>query len=118
MIGLVRRITRKQRRSKVRVLQWVETFPDHLLRSARTKPLARVELLPASNPTTALYGPCTVAKIIRPGDHGPALSMYHVLVPPDGWLALSYGEIRQIADVMGVETGDLTKAVDQLCGVR
>lgn len=99
-------------------LQARDSFPERLLKAARTKSYARVELSPASEASIALYGPCTVVKVIYPGDMGPALYVYHVLVAPSDWILLPYGEIQRIARAIGVEVADFVKAVDRLCGVH
>lgn len=95
-----------------------DSFPEHLLKSARNKRYTKVELAPASVASYALWGPCTAVKIYYPGDSGPAIHFYHVLIAPSDWTKLPYSEIQRIARVINVETADLAKAVDKLCGVR
>lgn len=80
---------------------------------------ARVELTPSHELVTYVRGgPCTTAKVFRPGDSGPMLSIYHIPVDPGVWDRLTDTSIRLIAREMKVEETDLRKAVDELCHGR
>lgn len=82
----------------------------------RRFPPATIRLARAHDLVEHLYGsPCTTVKILRPGDTGPWMAIYHVTIRLEDWANLSDDELKRIALKLFVEPQDLRKAVDELC---